>query len=562
MAARSRRSTCSSVDRLGRVGADAAAGKDGIVHRALLLTLAGGDRIRRAARRGTRREARRTGSRSTKRPTARHLSSIGRGFRISKREAPFPFASPRHDHGPDTSHTTTASSPGPAPPASSPRSSSCAATAAPCLLLEQGPDIDRRRCPARDTGVCANCSPCDVTCGWGGAGAFSDGKLTLSPEVGGWLGEFVPADALADLVRYVDDVWISLRRPGRGPRRDEPGRRSHPPPGARARHDARGLAGAPHGQRPGRRHPQGHARRPRAARRGAHRHDGREHHRARRSGHRRDLHRRQPVQRRRRDRGARAPGRGLARRRVPPSRHRRAHQPGRHRRAGRGAGRRHGAADERALREQADLLRPHLRRPGAHVLHEPARRRVGRELRRRRHRQRPQLRRPQDRVHELRAAGLDRLHPAVRRPHHLRQVDRPPGQPARRGHHRAAPGRPAGRPPLDRRAPAAQHGAAHSHRRDPGRPVVRAALPPPARHPRHARGARRPRPRRQRARHAALRRRGQVLLGPAAARPRAADRGREPVCDRRRRRRHPGARAGERLGSARRAVHPRRGERS
>ncbi len=60
------------------------------------------------------------------------------------------------------------------------------------LLLEQGPDIDRRTCPARDTGVCANCSPCDVTCGWGGAGAFSDGKLTLSPEVGGWLGEFVP----------------------------------------------------------------------------------------------------------------------------------------------------------------------------------------------------------------------------------------------------------------------------------------------------------------------------------------------------------------------------------
>jgi uncharacterized FAD-dependent dehydrogenase len=83
------------------------------------------------------------------------------------------------------------------------------------LLLEQGPDIDRRRCPARDTGVCANCSPCDVTCGWGGAGAFSDGKLTLSPEVGGWLGEFVPADALADLVHYVDDVWISYGAPAK-----------------------------------------------------------------------------------------------------------------------------------------------------------------------------------------------------------------------------------------------------------------------------------------------------------------------------------------------------------
>ena len=81
------------------------------------------------------------------------------------------------------------------------------------LLLEQGPDIDRRTCPARATGVCANCSPCDVTCGWGGAGAFSDGKLTLSPEVGGWLGEFVPAGDLAELVHYVDDVWIEYGAP-------------------------------------------------------------------------------------------------------------------------------------------------------------------------------------------------------------------------------------------------------------------------------------------------------------------------------------------------------------
>jgi hypothetical protein len=81
------------------------------------------------------------------------------------------------------------------------------------LLLEQGPDIDRRTCPARTTGVCANCSPCDVTCGWGGAGAFSDGKLTLSPAVGGWLGEFVPAGELAELVRYVDDIWIEYGAP-------------------------------------------------------------------------------------------------------------------------------------------------------------------------------------------------------------------------------------------------------------------------------------------------------------------------------------------------------------
>jgi len=81
------------------------------------------------------------------------------------------------------------------------------------LLLERGPDIDKRVCPARDSGVCASCSPCDVTCGWGGAGAFSDGKLTLSPEVGGWLGEFVEADTLAELVHYVDGVWCEYGAP-------------------------------------------------------------------------------------------------------------------------------------------------------------------------------------------------------------------------------------------------------------------------------------------------------------------------------------------------------------
>ena len=61
------------------------------------------------------------------------------------------------------------------------------------LLLEKGADISERRCPARDTGSCAHCPTCDITTGWGGAGAFSDGKLTLGPEVGGWLGEYVDA---------------------------------------------------------------------------------------------------------------------------------------------------------------------------------------------------------------------------------------------------------------------------------------------------------------------------------------------------------------------------------
>jgi uncharacterized FAD-dependent dehydrogenase len=81
------------------------------------------------------------------------------------------------------------------------------------LLVERGPDIDRRTCPARTTGVCSSCEPCDITCGWGGAGAFSDGKLTLSPEVGGWLDAFVPQDRLTELIEYVDGVWLEYGAP-------------------------------------------------------------------------------------------------------------------------------------------------------------------------------------------------------------------------------------------------------------------------------------------------------------------------------------------------------------
>lgn len=81
------------------------------------------------------------------------------------------------------------------------------------LIVERGPDITRRGCPARKTGVCAGCEPCDITCGWGGAGAFSDGKLTLSPEVGGWLDRFVGKERLTGLIKYVDGVWLEYGAP-------------------------------------------------------------------------------------------------------------------------------------------------------------------------------------------------------------------------------------------------------------------------------------------------------------------------------------------------------------
>ncbi len=81
------------------------------------------------------------------------------------------------------------------------------------LLVEKGCALHERRCPSRESGRCVHCRPCDITCGWGGAGAFSDGKLTLSPEVGGWLGEYVGVERLKEAILVVDRVWRDFGAP-------------------------------------------------------------------------------------------------------------------------------------------------------------------------------------------------------------------------------------------------------------------------------------------------------------------------------------------------------------
>ncbi|RJS84664.1 NAD(P)/FAD-dependent oxidoreductase [Candidatus Bathyarchaeota archaeon] len=75
------------------------------------------------------------------------------------------------------------------------------------IMLEKGSDIDKRRCPASRGLGCINCNPCHLLSGWGGAGAFSDGKLTLSPSVGGWLDEYVGKESLLSLLEYVDKIY-------------------------------------------------------------------------------------------------------------------------------------------------------------------------------------------------------------------------------------------------------------------------------------------------------------------------------------------------------------------
>ena len=76
------------------------------------------------------------------------------------------------------------------------------------LILDRGPDIDRRKCPSSRGFECHHCEPCSVLSGWGGAGAYSDGKLTLSTEVGGWLNQYVSQKELEALVKYVDHVYL------------------------------------------------------------------------------------------------------------------------------------------------------------------------------------------------------------------------------------------------------------------------------------------------------------------------------------------------------------------
>jgi uncharacterized protein len=78
------------------------------------------------------------------------------------------------------------------------------------LILDRGLDIDQRKCPSSRGFECHHCEPCAVLSGWGGAGAYSDGKLTLSTEVGGWLNQYVSTKELEDLIDYVDHVYLNF----------------------------------------------------------------------------------------------------------------------------------------------------------------------------------------------------------------------------------------------------------------------------------------------------------------------------------------------------------------
>ena len=72
------------------------------------------------------------------------------------------------------------------------------------IMLEEGNPIERRQCPlaAKKVDHCLRCVPCDIMRGFGGAGAFSDGKYNFTTEFGGWLSEYIPEKTVIELIDY------------------------------------------------------------------------------------------------------------------------------------------------------------------------------------------------------------------------------------------------------------------------------------------------------------------------------------------------------------------------
>ena len=82
------------------------------------------------------------------------------------------------------------------------------------LLLDKGGEIDARVCPVQNgSGRCVLCSPCHLVSGFGGAGAFSDGKLTLSTQVGGRLEDLIGPEQAQALIDYVDSIYLKFGAP-------------------------------------------------------------------------------------------------------------------------------------------------------------------------------------------------------------------------------------------------------------------------------------------------------------------------------------------------------------
>ena len=85
------------------------------------------------------------------------------------------------------------------------------------LLIEQGRRVEDRNCPLEKLGKCIKCKPyCNITSGFSGAGAFSDGKLSLYNEedddiyVGGYVQEYIGVEETKKLIDYADSIYLKF----------------------------------------------------------------------------------------------------------------------------------------------------------------------------------------------------------------------------------------------------------------------------------------------------------------------------------------------------------------
>ena len=79
------------------------------------------------------------------------------------------------------------------------------------MIVEKGLPVEKRHCPKAKTGKCVNCKPdCNITTGFSGAGAFSDGKLSLSCEVGGNLPDLIGHEFAQQMIQYTDGIYLSF----------------------------------------------------------------------------------------------------------------------------------------------------------------------------------------------------------------------------------------------------------------------------------------------------------------------------------------------------------------
>ena len=79
------------------------------------------------------------------------------------------------------------------------------------VIVEKGQSVEKRHCPKDKTQKCVNCKPyCHITTGFSGAGAFSDGKLSLCYEVGGDLPQLIGERKAQETIDYADSIYLEF----------------------------------------------------------------------------------------------------------------------------------------------------------------------------------------------------------------------------------------------------------------------------------------------------------------------------------------------------------------